>query len=109
MIGNYANYTLRDLSLPPLSTLNISRPLHSPLHSPTQDTPYQEPYPPQQAPEPEPEPEAAYQSWADETVAPAQPRPVAPVHGMWTPDAGIKFAPREGKGTWEPGAGIKFS
>ena len=85
------------------------------MHSPPQE----QPPPPQSAyqatetyqqQEPEPEPEAAYRSWADETVAPAQPRPVAPVHGMWTPDAGIKFASREApKGTWEPGAGIKFS
>ena len=106
----FANYT-RDISLPPLSTLNISRPVHSPPqdHPPSQPAYQPEAY--QQQPEPEPEPEAAYQSWADETVAPAQPRPVAPVHGMWTPVAGIKFAPREGKGggTWEPGAGIRFS
>lgn len=89
--------------------------MHSPPqdHAPAQQAAYQpEAYHHQQQ-EPEPQPEAAYQSWADETVAPAQPRPVAPVqHGMWTPEAGIKFAgPREGAkgGTWEPGAGIRFS
>ena len=99
--------------LPPLSTLNIAR---QPLHSPPQpEAPA--PYQPEPATtfhhqhQPEPQPEAQYQSWADDTVAPAQPRPVAPAaHGMWTPDAGITFAPREGKGTtWEPGAGLKFS
>lgn len=83
------------------------------MHSPPQDhAPAQQPAFHHQQQEPEPQPEAAYQSWADETVAPAQPRPVAPVHhGMWTPEAGIKFAPREGSkgGTWEPGAGIRFS
>lgn len=61
------------------------------------------------------EEEPPFRSWAGETVSTAQPRPVAPAaagpQGMWTPDAGIRFAPRAGspaKGTWDPSAGIRF-
>ncbi|SPO03635.1 probable pH-response regulator palA protein [Cephalotrichum gorgonifer] len=130
-----------ELSLPPLSTLNISR---SPMHSPpaaTYNAGASEGYfspqvasgqtPPamatqaqaqaqaqaQSQAQAQPEPQPPYRSWADSTVSPQQPRPVAPLQGMWTPDAGIKFAsaaparsgsPTKAKGTWNPGAGIKF-
>ncbi|KEZ46271.1 pH-response regulator protein palA/RIM20 [Scedosporium apiospermum] len=69
----------------------------------------------------EPPPEAPIQSWAGSTVSPQQPRPMAPMQGMWTPDMPIKFggpsaAPVRGNtpggkqpsGTWDPNSGIKF-
>lgn len=131
----------RELSLPPLSTLSISRsPVHSPPATtyPTSETSYfpqqtqpqhhqpalqQQPQNPIPIPSAvqEPPPEAPIQSWAGSTVSPQQPRPMAPMQGMWTPDMPIKFggpsaAPVRGNtpggkqpsGTWDPNSGIKF-
>lgn len=121
-----------ELEMPPLSTLSLSKPASShanlqaagnyfsPQHQPPlsqQAAQGQQPVPSLQEP--------PLRSCATHTVAPQQPRPVAPTGTRWTPDMGIKFGTPEAglvaspeknrssgqqpiSGTWKPESGIRF-
>lgn len=120
----------RELSMPPLSNLNLSR-NHTPLQSPAAAG-YQQSQPSYFAPEhvaqqhpssPQRQPvhvarqsisspvEASIQSWAGDTVQ--QPQPVAPqanpMTTMWNPAMGIKFGasgpPPQGNDRGQQGGG----
>ncbi|TIC97966.1 pH-response regulator protein palA/prr-1 [Colletotrichum higginsianum] len=112
-----------DLSMPPLSSLNINRsPVHSPtgssydprsqsyfsasvVPSTTQQQQQQQQSQPQQPPtrhEVHSPVEAHIQSWAGSTVEPQHPRPAAAMAGMWQPDMGIKFGGQPGASASAP-------
>lgn len=90
-----------ELSMPPLSNLNISR-TQTPQHAHQQGF---------AAPQQAAPPVSAIQSWASEDVQ--QPQPTNPM-GVWNPNMGIKFGNSQngnqsgGSGTWNPSGGIKF-
>lgn len=88
-----------ELSMPPLSNLNISR-----TQTPQQQHQHQHQ---QQYDSPNGPPAAAIQSWAEQGVQ--QPKPTNPM-GVWNPSSGIQFGESQGgqSGTWNPNSGIKF-
>lgn len=114
----------RELSMPPLSNLNLSR-NHTPVHGASASLYSQnQQYMPKDgmAPHQSP-PAAAIQSWAaaGDNVQQPQPKqpPANPMGGIWSPGMDIKFGggPSGGqqgdgqgqqKGVWKPGSGIKF-
>ena len=116
---NLANQTRSELAMPPLGSLSIhSPPQQHPSHH--AEPPRQGSYFPSPVPLPVGGPAAHIQSWAGSGGV-EQPTPMSPpqtMHGMWTPDAGIKFAgppaPAGGRGKgpvggkWEPESGIRF-
>lgn len=98
----------RELNMPPLSNLNISRnqtPVHAAGNFGGAPQTYNQPA------------EAAIQSWAGSGEGVQQPQPMQPPANpsMWNPSMGISFGGppssgqgQDGPGTWKPGSGIRF-
>lgn len=121
--------------MPPLANLSMGQqqvPIQQSYQSPTSPQQFYQNTSPAPAAPMSPAAEAHIQSWAREDDAQPpeqpQPRPMAPLQGMWQPDMGIKFAgpgggggggsggqgsaPQGGSGPvggkWEPGSAIRF-